>query len=161
MKRINHILSAAIAGMAAGCSTPAVLAPVGPCSASHETSGSNGHLQVYSVTGAQSEGDDPIWYQHSAYRIYNREGKCIKYVGNTVGKWDDTPATVTLPQGNYTVTACAEGYLRVRVPVLIQPGRTTVVHLESGWTPQETPPGIETVRASTSYAVGWRADSCT
>lgn len=161
MKRITHILVAAIAAMAAGCSTPAVLAPAGPCPVSHETLGSSGHLQVFSEMEAQSEGDDPIWYQHTAYRIYNSQEKRIKYVGNTVGKWDDTPATVVLQPGHYTVKARAEGYRSVEVPVSIEPGRTTVVHLENGWNPPAIPPGVEIVRASGGYAVGWRAGSST
>jgi len=151
-----------LAPILAGCSSrPAVLAPVGPCSVSHQTSGSKGHLQVFSVMEAQSEGDDPIWYQHTAYRIYNPQGKRIRYVGNTVGKWDDTPATVTLPAGRYTVKARAEGYRSVEVPVSIEPGQTTRVHLESGWNPPAGPPGVEFVRASGGYAVGWRAGSST
>ena len=142
---------------------PVVLAPVGPCSVRHESSDLKGHLQVFSVMEAPSEGDDPIWYQHTAYRIYNPGGKRVKYVGNRVGKWDETPQTVTLPAGRYTVKALAEGYchLLVQVPVVIEPDRTTVVHLQSGWTPLGVPPGVELVRASSGYAVGWRADSAT
>src|SRR5713101_3008521 len=104
-----------------GCAaTPVVLAPVGPCSIRHEASDPNGHLQVFSVMEAQSEGDDPVWYQHSGYLIYNQQGKRIKHVGNTAGKWDEAPQTVTLPAGRYTVKACAEGfrYALVHVPVV-------------------------------------------
>src|SRR5260370_21363082 len=99
-----------------GCaSTPIVLAPVGPCSSRHEASHPNGHLQVFSFMEPQSEGDDAVWYQHSGYVIYNQQGKRIKYVGNTIGKWDEAPQTVTLPAGRYTVKARAEGYRYVFV----------------------------------------------
>jgi hypothetical protein len=118
-------------------------------------------LKVFSLMDAQSEGDDPIWYQHSPYRIYDREGKPIKYVGNTVGRWDETPETVTLSPGLYTIKARAEGYRLAEVPVTIEPGRTTSVHLESGWNPTEARPGVEITRASAGYAVGWRAASST
>lgn len=108
----------------------------------------------------QSEGDDTVWYQHSAYRIYDTEGKRIKYVGNAIGKYDDAPQTVTLPPGNYTIKARAEGYrfVLVNVPIVIESGKTTRVHLESGWNPPAVPPGVELVRASSGYVVGWRAD---
>jgi hypothetical protein len=111
---------------------------------------------------AQSEGDDPVWYQHSGYVIYNEQGKRFKYVGNTTGKWEETPQTVSLRAGRYAVKARAEGYGYgvVNVPVVIEPGKTTVVHLEHGWNP---PPGsgTEIVSASSGYAVGWRSASST
>src|SRR5712664_2234008 len=116
---------ASVATILLGCaSTQLVLAPVGPCSTKHEASDLNGHLQVFSLMEAQSEGDDPIWYQHSAYFIYNENGKRFKYVGNTIGKWDETPQTVTLPTGRYTVKARAEGALLAKVPVVIERGKT-------------------------------------
>ena len=159
MKRTNIFLISGIMTVLAGCaSTPVVLQPVGPCSARHEASDPNGHLQVYSEKEGQSEGDDSAWYQHSAYVIYDSQGKRVKYVGNTIGKFDETPQTVTLPVGRYIVKARAEGfrYLAIIVPVVIEPGKTTSVHLESGWNP---PAGSEIIRASSGYAVGWLAGS--
>jgi hypothetical protein len=145
----------------AGCaSVPTLLSPVGPDPSEHGASDPKGHLQIFSVVEPQSEGDDAVWYQHSSYVIYNEQGKRFKYVGNTTGKWDKTPQTVLLPAGRYTVTARAEGYryVLVNVPIVIEPGKTTVVHLEQGWNP---PPGsgAEIVCASSGYAVGWRAGS--
>jgi hypothetical protein len=118
-------------------------------------------LQVFSVRELQSEGDDTPWYQHSGYVVYGPQGKRFKYVGNTVGEFDETPQTVTLPAGTYTVKARAEGYFYVPVdlPVVIERGQTTVVHLESGWNPPAGPSGTEIVRATSGYAVGWRAGS--
>src|SRR5216684_8281022 len=112
------VCAVGLASLLIGCAaTPVVLAPVGPCSIRHEASDPNGHLQVFSLMEAQSEGDDPIWYQHSAYFIYGPQGKRIKYVGNTIGKWDEPPQTVTLPAGRYTAKARAEGYRYVLVSV--------------------------------------------
>jgi hypothetical protein len=159
MKQIDVFLFSGIIALLVGCaSAPLVLQPVGPCSASHEASDTNGHLQVFSVMEAQSEGDDPVWYQHSSYSIYAPQGKRVKYVGNTIGKFDETPQTVTLPAGTYTVKARAEGYryLVIKVQVEIERGKTTAVHLEGGWNP---PAGSEIVRASCGYAVGWLAGS--
>src|SRR6266446_2615520 len=147
-----------------GCaSTPVVLAPVGPCSTRQEASHPNGYLQVFSVMEPQSEGDDPVWYQHSGYIIYNQQGKRVKYVGNTKGKWDEAPQTVTLPAGRFTVRARTEGYryILVKVPVVIEHGKTTVVHLEKGWNPAPGPPRTEIVRALSGYAVGLLAASST
>jgi hypothetical protein len=105
----------------------------------------------------EQQTDDPVWYQHSAYIIYDEQGKRVRHVGNTVGKWDETPQIVTLPAGRYTIKARAEGCLAVKVPVLIETGKTTVVHLESGWRAPTAPPGTDLVRAPAGYAVGWLA----
>lgn len=161
---IESLCVATSVAILTGCaSTPVVLSPVGPCSSKHEVSDLNGQLQVFSVMEAQGEGDDPVWYQHSAYFIYGPQGKRIKYVGNTIGKFDETPPTVRLPAGRYSVKARAEGYRYslVNVPVVIEPGKTTAVHLESGWTPPSGPPGTEIVQAPSGYAVSWRAASST
>lgn len=87
----------------------------------------------------------------------------MKYVGNTVGHYDEAPATVNLPAGNYLILALAEGFksLLVTLPVVIESGHTTSVHLESGWTPTPGTPGTRIVRAPSGYAVGWSADSAT
>jgi hypothetical protein len=157
---IRYLCVAVCVALLTGCvSTSVVLTQVGPCSTKHEASDSKGHLQVFSVMEAQSEGDDPVWYQHSAYVIYDIQGKRFKYVGNTIGKFDETPPTVTLPAGRYVVRALAEGfrYPLVKVPVAIEPGKTTAVHLENGWSPPSGPPGTEIVKAPIGYAMGWRA----
>jgi len=149
---------ASAAAILTGCaSQPVVLAPVGPCSANHEPIGPNGHLQVFTLMEQQTEGDEALWYQHSAYIIYDEQGRRVRHVGNTVGKWDETPQMVTLPVGRYSVKARAEGCLAVNAPVVIETGKTTVVHLESGWRAPAAPPGTDIVRAPTGYAVGWLA----
>ena len=162
---MKHRIACAVGAalISAGCaSVPTLVAPVGPFPSEHWASEPKGHLQVFSVVEPQSEGDDAVWYQHSGYVIYNEQGKRFKYVGNTTGKWDETPQTVLLPAGRYTVKARAEGYLYVlvNVPIVIERGKTTVVHLERGWNPPPGP-GTEFVRAPSGYAVGCRAGSST
>ena len=158
MKNISLIFTVVVITTLTGCtSTTVAFKPVGPCSASHRASDTNGCLRVFSLMEGQSEGDDLQWYQHSAYLVCSAQGKRIKYVGNTVGKFDETPATVTLPPGLYVVKARAEGerFVLVNVPVVIKAG-CTEVHLESGWVPA---PGAEIVKAPSGYAVGWLADN--
>jgi hypothetical protein len=43
---------------------------------------------------------------------------------------DETPTAVTLPRGRYIVQAQSETDGLVRVPVVVETGRTTVIKLE-------------------------------
>jgi len=90
---------------------------------------SQGSLEVYSGTDEFSDGD-LLYYAHSSYAIYTRDGKLFKNVENHMSRSDENPATVSLPVGSYTVVArsAKDGY--VGVPVMINAGRRTVLALE-------------------------------
>ncbi len=143
-----------------GCVTaPLVLAPVGPNPAGAQAKGTNGELEVFSALLPQSEGDTPAWYQHEDYVVYNFKGKRVRYVDNSAGYYESAPRIVTLPAGEYRVRADAANALRADVPVVIEPGRTTRVHLDDHWTP---PPDVRKralVFDSDGAPVGWRAES--
>jgi hypothetical protein len=171
------IVAAALAvGGQALASPPVSLAPVGPKPALGAKELKEGLLQVYSAR--QSAGVDPnlatfFWnidfgkneflYQaaHTDYTIYGSDGKVFKRVRNARDFNDGTPAQVALPPGNYRVEAEAEDYpgarLRVSVPVLVEGGQTTAVHLGGDWRPGESVKGTELVRLPNGRPVGWHA----
>lgn len=158
----EHLPLALICGaglLMAGCRSALVMqTPVGPDPFGPHTKETNGHLMVFSAKEARGDGDDPIYYQHCDYWIYDSRGKRVRYVGNTTGHFDEAPRPVQLPPGSYSVQARAECYDLVVVPVVIRSGRTTVLHLDKDWKPtaisQKKPP---LVNLPQGYVIGWSA----
>jgi hypothetical protein len=143
-------------GLMTACSTAnqlTVTQPVGP--AESAVAKVQGALQVYTATETHADGDNTYYCPHSPYLIYNSAGQKARSVLNHVGTMDETPSTVFLPPGAYTVVAEAEGYGRVRIPIVIQARRTTVLHLERGWKPQQGN-SADLVRMPDGQPIGWR-----
>jgi hypothetical protein len=147
-----------------GCSsTPVALAPVGPNPAGIESTSSQGKLQVFSSldeeSDDQSQGSpDPTWHQHTDYSIYDSKGKRMERADNTTGHYARTPRLVELPAGRYVVKARAKDYFWVEVPVTIQPGRTTKVHLDGNWQPPANTPTNGLVSMPNGTPAGWSAE---
>jgi hypothetical protein len=124
-----------------------------------------GQLEVYSALQTRRDGNeydpDPLWHQHTDYTVYDSDGKRVEHVFNTIGHYEEAPRVITLPAGRYVVSARAQGYLRVRVPVEIEGGRTTRVHLDAKWKPPVNTPKAELVEVPGGYPVGWRSDFTT
>jgi len=106
----------------------------------------------------QAGDGSPFWYQHSDYSIYTPGGKLVKRVGNTVGHYAQSPDAVALPAGQYVVKARASDYSWVKVPVTVEPGRTTRVHLDDNWKLPAGIPKSALVSLPNGNPVGWRAD---
>ena len=88
-----------------------------------------GYLKVYSAIDEFKDGDE--WYfPHSSYEIYTIDGKLLKNVGNHISRSDEIPEIVALPVGFYTVVARAEKAGYIRVPVVINEGRETILDLD-------------------------------
>lgn len=157
MKKFPLIVGSTVALLLAGCaSSPVALAPVGPGpNAPRSVASSTGSLVVYSATVARSEGDTPVWYQHTDYFLEGTQKS--KRVDNTVGYYTQRPRTVHLTPGNYTVKAQASDGQWATVPVVIRRGETTVVSLDDSWNPAAGA-GVEVVRMPDGSAVGWRSD---
>jgi hypothetical protein len=88
------------------------------------------------------------------------DGRLLKRVRNARDGNDREPTLVSLPPGRYEIQAEAEDYagtLEVRVPVIIQAGRTTAAHLSGGWRPQRQYTGNEVVRLPDGEIAGWLA----
>jgi hypothetical protein len=97
-----------------------------------------------------------VWFQHTDYSIYNLHGKLVKRVDNSTGHYEQAPQRVALPAGHYLVKARAKDYLQIEVPVTIEPGRMTRVHLDDNWKLPANAPRNQLVRMPNGNPVGWR-----
>lgn len=96
-----------------------------------------GWLQVYTTQRWKHISESPSSYVHSTYKLLTPEGHLFLNVLN-VGPMDE-PEAVRLDPGNYVVEARAfkpEAVTvpvtngAVRIPVTIETGKTTVLHLD-------------------------------
>jgi hypothetical protein len=157
MKSVPAIIGTALISLLVGCSTtPVAVAPVGPNPAGLNNHAANGQLEVYSALVGRSEGNNPAWFQHADYTIYDQNGNRVRYVMNTTGNYSKRPTVVSLPPGNYIVKTRAKDYFRVTVPVVIASGRTTRVHLDDSWRPEATA-SAALVTLPSGNPVGWNA----
>ena len=95
----------------------------------HRQGSAQGYLFVYSATDAFNDGDS-VNNVHSAYQIYTADGKLFKSVENHMARSDELPELVSLAAGFYVVEARSADNGYVRVPVVIKPGRRTVVDVD-------------------------------
>jgi len=146
--------------LASCASQPIALAPVGPSPFAGRSSSSMGagYLQVFSDLEAIDEGDNPSFFQHTDYNIYNGERKLVKHVDNTVGHYETSPRLVSLRPGTYIIVARAKEWMSVEIPVAIVRGGITKVHLDENWQPPARTPKTDVVCAPDGYPVGWRAN---
>jgi hypothetical protein len=139
MKHFRLLTPVAPAALLSGCATGTnrpVTDMVGPAGSRPPLAGStHGALVVYSAydTGAGYLNRDSSEPVHSDYEILTRDGKPLRRVHNNSGSILQDPMTVNLPPGKYEVMAAANGYLeQVTIPVEIDAGRVTILHLEGG-----------------------------
>ncbi len=162
MNNVPVLLASGLSLILAGCSTsPIALAPVGPNPAGVTDTNLTGELEVYSALQTCRDGNEfdvnPPWHQHTDYTLYNMAGRRIRHVFNNIGHYDEAPRVIPLPPAKYLVKAQAKGYLEVVVPVLIQAGHTTRVHLDDKWKLSPEISKAEIVSVPNGYPVGWRA----
>jgi len=149
----------------AGCATHSsqlVLDPVGPPPGAPSPSHAKGSLVVFSAFDATGHFNRNRQY-HTDYQILSQEGKVLQSVHNDPGNDVGGPVQVDLPSGAYRVEARANGYGKVVVPVIIQGGSVTVVHLEGGgsWPNREQMIKLGAVRLPDGRVVGWSAHAAT
>jgi len=139
-----------------------VLDPVGPSPQASGT-GTTGALVVFSAyeVTAPGVGDFEHRHHYSDYRILSENGKTLQTVHNDCGTVMREAARVQLPAGKYRVAASSNGYGTVIVPVVIATNRTTVLHLEGGYSwPTDTMFNqANSVRLPDGEVVGWRASA--
>ena len=154
---IAGVLSAA--GMLVSCTTtPVQLSAVGPEPPVIHSALGQGSLVVYSDTEPKRLDNGPPFYVHKSYLIEDQSGRILRWVPNHLGDMDEVPARVILPAGTFQIVAESTGYGQVHVPVVIEPGRTTAVHLDGDWKPSEEPTNAaDLVRLPDAEIVGWRA----
>jgi hypothetical protein len=137
MNKLNSLLAAAAAGwLLTGCATARneiVLDCVGPQPAAAASANStSGTLLVFSAyrIGADFDSRDARRPEYSDYRILSADGRLFQTVHNNSGTILQDAVPVTLPPGQYRVRARANGYGYVIVPVVVEAGRKTVLHLD-------------------------------
>jgi hypothetical protein len=141
----------------AGCaSAPIVVSPVGPEPVSVAASASEGYLQVFTDTETHEIGKNTKYYPHTDYSVHDDSGRVVEFVANHIGNMDETPARVTLPANRYNIVAESSSYGRVTVPVVIQAGRLTIIHLDGDWKPPANTPKDNLVYLPDGEAVGWK-----
>ena len=144
MKSITLAALTAASLTLTGCAVspyPSTLATVGPVPLSDHTPNPDaGSLIVYSAfeVNADFNNPDPYHHEYSSYRIFTEDGKLLQFVKNDNGTSLGNPITVKLPAGKYLVKAHANGRGTVTIPVIIENGRITAVHLESDISKLET-----------------------
>lgn len=154
----------ALALLFAGCAshkTLIVSSPVGPNPQTQPSSGAPGTLVVYSARDPKSDILElPYLCPHSDYAIYSSSGSLVQKVHNSTDAVIERPANVPLPEGSYRVEARVKSGQKVIIPVVIQSGRVTAVHLEPGTSVQNDVALVQSnpVRLPTGEIVGWRAD---
>jgi hypothetical protein len=165
MKTILVILAAAVVGMLAGCSTtPTELRePVGPDPFADRSADHDGVLRVFTATDEENDvGFQTPYGQRTDYAIYDWNGRLLTHVrDNNKGHFDGTPRAMHLPPGIYRIRALAAVGLGewISVPVVIESGRTTDVHLNGHWRPPADSPETALVHAPEGSPIGWRATS--
>jgi hypothetical protein len=179
MKYTHSIAVAGALVLLTGCaSSPpvVVLTPVGPAPAGQAMTSGQGYLQVYSARFKEPVAPNfmewqtdydftaaPFLYDlaHSDYVIRTQEGNILKNVRNARNPADPDPALVALPPGRYKIEAEGEEAggrtVRVDLPVLIEPGETTVVHLSGNWKPRAQFTDADVVRLPDGQIAGWLA----
>jgi hypothetical protein len=179
MKYTNSIAVVGALALLTGCASApnvAILEPVGPAPASQTKVLGQGALQVYSARQQEpiqandmewqwdyNQGNNGFTYglAHTDYVILTQDGKPLHYVRNARNPADPDPALVTLPPGRYEVQAEAEEsgpkMANVVIPVLVEPGKTTVVHLSGNWEPQRQFGDADVVRLPDGQIAGWLA----
>jgi hypothetical protein len=164
MKNAWVFVGILIIGSMVGCATaPLTLTePVGPSPLIASSGESYGKLKVYSATEEEhTVGNQTAYFKRSPYIIYSSDGREIKNVNdNNTSEFLPLPRAVELPPGNYRVKALeAVGFGEpVSVPVVIESGRTTEVHLNGHWQPPSDAPKKVLVLAPAGFPIGWRAN---
>ena len=148
-----------------GCATSKsglVLDCVGPRPIAITTSPSTaGTLIVYSAYQANADFNarDALRPEYSNYSIFTTDGRLLQKVINNSGTILQDPVPVKLLAGEYRVTARANGYGYVTVPVVIAANRNTIVHLETDSPSAAAFNKTNAVRLPGGEIVGYKADS--
>jgi hypothetical protein len=160
--KIIFLSGAAILPVLTGCATaPMALSPVGPESAGKVAAVSKnnkGYLQVFSATekSIPMATDDPVSFDlHTGYEIHDQSGRNVRFVQNHASNMDEWPDQVALPAGTYNIMAASSCCGQVSVPVVIQAGQRTVVHLDRNWFPPSSISNSRLVYLPDGEAVGW------
>jgi hypothetical protein len=157
--KLIGVAGAGIVALLTGClSNRLALAPVGPDQQGKVMGGTNGYLQVYSATKKTPSitSDDPTFFALlTGYYINDAAGRSVRFVPNHMSNMDESPNEVKLAAGNYSIVAESTCCGLVAVPVVIENGKTTVVHLDRNWWPPANTQTNQLVFLPDGEVVGW------
>ena len=148
--------------LVSGCASAGsalALAPVGPEAQGRPWPGPDGYLEVFSATRTVDVDFRAYFNPHTDYEIRDTSGKRVRFVPNHASNMDESPDQVTLPPGNYNVVAQSAWCGLVTVPVTIQQGKTTVVHLDGNYWHPPAASANQLVYLPNGEAVGWSVSS--
>jgi hypothetical protein len=163
MKTQQIINLLAVLLLCGSCGTPrktALTTPVGPSPSAVEHSRETGGLIVYTALDLDGGHPDSDSRPHSNYKIFTQDQKLLHKVSNRVGTHFVEPVVISLAPGAYCVEARAAGFGYVQVPVIIQAGKRTAVHLDGSElsTVNKVSP-TEVVSLPDGLVVGWKAQA--
>jgi hypothetical protein len=116
--------------------------PVGPARPPVAQGPTRGQLVVYTPDNFV-DANDAGHPRHQAYVLLKPDGSVVERIANLSGPFGQDPEVVPLPPGRYLVDAWAINFGPVSVPVQIDRGRTTTVHLDG-----ESEPSLAAVSPS-------------
>jgi hypothetical protein len=153
------MVGAAFLPMVGGCAiTPTPLASIGPEPTRTAWSGPEGYLQVFTATQTVDADFHAYFNVHVGYEIDDASGKTIEYVANHQSDIDESVDRVSLQPGAYTVVARSTWCGLVKIPVVIEQGRSTAVHLDgNNWWPASRPTANQLVFLPNGEAAGWKS----
>jgi hypothetical protein len=158
---LRLLMALGLACLAVACMTqqPVTLSrAIGPAPTGPIQSTSKGFLTVYTAMKTYPVDDETYYRAHTDYGIYDTSGRLLRSVRNAAFYHDPNPKVVALPPGRYTVSGWADRFQLVKVPVVIEPGRTTIVNLEAGGNKRfQGAKDSDVVRASDGRIIGWSA----
>jgi hypothetical protein len=132
-----------------------VLPAVGPTPPGVYDKVTCGYLKVFSRTEQTQWGEGSYYYVHTAYWIYDSNGK-RRTIDNHDSVIDETPQKVELAPGRYVVKAWSDNDGLVTVPVIVKLARTTTVNLEEDHK-QAAMDESRAVKSPSGQIVGWKA----
>jgi hypothetical protein len=125
------LTSTACAGESVAAGAPTVAVASEPQAAAPSTpSPRTGYLVVYSAT-YPSTLEQSEYPTHTDYTVATPDDNVIEHVKNARGTFNSRPAKVSLRAGEYHVRAQNNRGRFVTVQVAIEPGKTTVIDLET------------------------------
>ena len=164
-RRQQSAIAAAFIFLQAGCALRPVSIDnvIGPNPYLPPNPSGKGTLEVFTAKEMETQAWDGFEnMRRTGYYIYDGTGKLIAHVGdNNLGKYDSTPASIALAPGSYKITALMAEYLGqwVSVPVRIESGMATQVHLDKDWSPPNSTAGSNFVHAPGGGWIGWSANA--
>jgi hypothetical protein len=165
MKNFSLICTLAAGVLISGCATHKgnlTFATVGPVQSDLKMpDAATGTLVVYSAFKRNADFDtsDPTHPEHSDYKILNTDGSLARNVHNVTKTVFEDAVPVSLSPGKYEVVARANGYGFLTIPVRVDAGQKTVVHLEGGgfWPDDSVFNETNAVRLPDGQVIGWKS----